>query len=74
MNLNNRIKEHLTKDDSSNYDYGKLVDNIESALIFETQPKCNKQKINSYTRLYDLRIINAGFKGILPKEICNRDH
>ena len=55
-------------------EYNQVIEDIESALIFEVDPDCNRQKSKSYTRMYDLQIINMQYRGLITKEICNRDH
>ena len=48
-------------------DYDRVVEDIETLLIYDAQPKCNKQKRKPPVRLYNMDFIikNAGYK--LPK-------
>ena len=52
-----------------------LLTDVESALIYEKNPKPihNTDKINGYRYTYDLNIYNIGYRGQLPKLISNRN-
>ena len=52
----------------------KLIDEVESLLIFETQAKINIQKKQSYTVRHDIEVTNTGNYGKLPKVIDSNEH
>ena len=51
-----------------------LVEDVESALIYELKPKHNISKKYSYTFINRYRVFNIGFRGLLPKEVCMLSH
>lgn len=66
--------------DLSGYDNEqRLLKTIESAIITEVNgitnySLTNKSQAQSHTIWYDLRIINTGKRGVIPREIYNRNH
>ena len=65
--------------DISQYDFSRLLLTIESAIITEVNPLinfslCNVSQTGSYTSWYDLHIINTGKRGLIPRDIYNRNH
>lgn len=66
--------------DLSGYDnLPRLLKTIESAIIFEINPVIidglsNISQTVNYTIWYDLHIINSGKRGIIPRDIFNRNH
>lgn len=55
------------------YDDSVITD-VESALIYELKPVDNTDKTKSYCYTNELKIINAGNKGVLPDVVSIRDH
>lgn len=51
-----------------------LIEDAESCLIFEMEPLHNKCKKVSYKFSHEYKIVNNGYRGVLPKEISMRDH
>ena len=51
-----------------------LIEEVESALIFEAQPPENTQKKSSYSIRQDLIVKNFGYRGALPEEIDTTEH
>jgi len=66
--------------DLSGYDnLPRLLKTIESAIIFEISPVIidglsNISQTVNYTIWYDLHIINSGKRGLIPRDIFNRNH
>lgn len=55
------------------YDHQLIVD-VESALIHESKPIENTDKIHSYTYTYECKIHNTGYRGKLPTVVSMRNH
>jgi hypothetical protein len=51
-----------------------LLIDVESAIIYEIQPIQNTDKKNQYHFNKIYKIINEGYLGKLPKQICIKDH
>ena len=53
-----------------------FLEDVESAIIYEMQPKYNYMKTCSYTYRsgYLLNIENSGYHGVLPRYINSEDH
>lgn len=53
-----------------------LIEDIESAIIYEMQPQNNYMKTCSYTYRsgYFVNINNTGYRGVLPQIIDGKDH
>ena len=51
-----------------------LITDVESALIFEMQPFENTDKTNGYYYLNECKIVNTGYRGLLPPVISMREH
>jgi len=51
-----------------------LITDVESALIYEMQPFENTDKTNGYYYLNECKIVNIGYKGLLPPVISMREH
>jgi predicted GIY-YIG superfamily endonuclease len=52
----------------------EIINDVESAIIYEIEPIHNTDKINKYTFSETYKIINEGFKGQLPKEMDINNH
>lgn len=52
----------------------EVIKDIESALIYEMKPLENTDKVRSYHYLSEYKIINTGYKGLLPLVISMREH
>ena len=52
----------------------QLVEEIEGALVFQTEPPENTSKVSSYSIRHDLVIINRGNRGMLPKFVDTTRH
>lgn len=57
----------------SKYD-NELIEDIESAIIYEIKPLENTDKINGYTCWNVCEIENSGYRGLLPRIIDMRNH
>ena len=51
-----------------------LITDVESALIYEMQPFENTDKTNGYYYLNECKIVNTGYRGLLPPVISMREH
>jgi len=51
-----------------------LITDVESALIYEMQPFENTDKTNGYYYLNECKIVNIGYRGLLPPVISMREH
>ena len=51
-----------------------LITDVESALIYEMKPFENTDKTNGYYYLNECKIVNIGYKGLLPPVISMREH
>ena len=51
-----------------------LITDVESALIYEMQPFENTDKINGYYYLNECKIVNTGYRGLLPPVISMWEH
>ena len=51
-----------------------LITDVESALIYEMQPFENTDKTNGYYYLNECKIVNTGYRGLLPPVISMRGH
>ncbi|MBU5428413.1 hypothetical protein KQI41_18650 [Tissierella pigra] len=51
-----------------------IITDVESTLIYEMKPIENTDKINGYYYSNLCKIINTGYKGILPTIITMEDH
>jgi hypothetical protein len=51
-----------------------LITDVESALIFEMQPFENTDNTNGYYYLNECKIVNTGYRGLLPPVISMREH
>lgn len=52
----------------------ELITDVESALIYEMQPFENTDKTNGYYYLNECKIVNTGYRGLLPPVISMREH
>lgn len=52
---------------------GSIIKDVESALIYEMKPFENTDKVKSYNYLTECKIINTGYKGLLPPVISMRE-
>ena len=52
----------------------RLITNVESALIYEMQPFENTDKTNGYYYLNECKIVNTGYRGLLPPVISMWEH
>lgn len=52
----------------------EIINDVESAIIYEIKPLQNTDKINRYFFTEEYKISNTGFKGLLPKYIDIYDH
>jgi hypothetical protein len=52
----------------------QLIEEVEGALIFSTQPPENTMKKASYSRRDDLIVKNFWYRGDVPKQIDTSDH
>lgn len=52
----------------------EIINDAESALIFDIEPKHNRSKKKSYQYIEEYIILNQGYRGKLPKKINIRDH
>lgn len=52
----------------------EIINDIESAIIYDIKPKHNKSKINSYQFFEEYIVLSEGYRGKLPKMIDIRDH
>lgn len=55
-----------------NYD-DSLITDIESAIIYKLKPIENTDKIKSYTYYNECKILNIGYKGVLPSVLSMRE-
>jgi hypothetical protein len=55
-----------------NYD-NSIITDVESALIYELKPLENTDKTQSYNYTNDLKIINTGYRGVLPAVVSMRE-
>ena len=51
-----------------------LITDVESALIYEMQPFENTDKTNGYYYLNECKIVNTGYRGLLPPVISMWEH
>ncbi len=51
-----------------------LIEDVESCLIYELEPKHNICKKSSYRYTNEYIITNTGFRGVVPKQISTRQH
>jgi len=51
-----------------------LVEDVESCLIYELDPKHNICKKSYYSYSNEYIITNNGFRGVIPKQISTREH
>lgn len=47
-----------------------VIKDVESALIYEMKPFENTDKLNGYCYFNECKIINTGYRGVLPSVIC----
>ena len=52
----------------------QLLEEVEGAIIFETQPPENTMKKSSYSRREDLIVKSIGYRGDVPKQIDTSEH
>lgn len=52
----------------------EIINDAESAIIYDINPKHNKSKIKSYKFFEDYILHNQGYRGQLPKVIDIRNH
>lgn len=52
----------------------EIINDAESALIFDIEPKHNRSKKKSYQYIEEYIILNKGYRGLLPKVIDIRNH
>ena len=52
----------------------EIINDLESAIIFEIHPTHNTDKKNGYHYTEEYKIINEGYRGLLPKEIDINNH
>lgn len=52
----------------------EIINDVESAIIYDIEPKHNKSKIKSYGYFEEYVILNQGYRGKLPKLIDIRNH
>ena len=50
-----------------------IITDVESALIYEMKPFENTDKLNGYCYFNECKIINTGYRGVLPSVICMED-
>ena len=52
----------------------EIINDVESAIIYDIKPKHNKSKINSYQFFEEYIVLSEGYRGKLPKMIDIRNH
>lgn len=52
----------------------EIINDVESAIIYDIEPKHNKSKKKSYHYFEEYIILNQGYRGQLPKIIDIRNH
>lgn len=52
----------------------QLIEEVEGAIIYATQPIENTMKKRSYSRREDLIVKSSGYRGDVPKQIDTTDH
>lgn len=52
----------------------EIINDAESAIIYDIEPKHNRSKIKSYQYFEEYIVLNEGYKGKLPKVIDIREH
>lgn len=52
----------------------EIINDVESAIIYDIKPKHNKSKINGYQFFEEYIVLSEGYRGKLPKMIDIRNH
>lgn len=52
----------------------EIINDAESAIIYDIEPKHNRSKIRSYQYFEEYIILNQDYRGLLPKVIDIRNH
>ncbi len=52
----------------------QLIEEVESVVIYESQPEYNEMKKNDYSTRHPIEVMNTGNYGFLPKLIDSNEH